>query len=61
MEKYGVVNGTVKTAAADNEGDPVGTAAKCIADARKTVQGLSELARSINGKGEPEKPESKPE
>ena len=61
MEKYGVVDGVVKTASADNEGDPVGTAARCINDARKAMSGLSDIVGEIkaglpagkdDGKGE---------
>ena len=37
MVKKGVVEGTVKSAAADNEGDPVGTAARCMAAARESI------------------------
>jgi len=40
MDKYGVVEGTVKTASADNEGDPIGAAAKCIRDAQSAIGGL---------------------
>lgn len=47
MVKTGVVEGTVKTASADNEGDPIGTAAKCIADARESMSEMSEALESL--------------
>lgn len=47
MDKYGVVSGTVKTASADNEGDPVGSAAKCINDARASLAKAHELRENL--------------
>ena len=51
MVKTGVVEGTVKTAEADNRGDPIGTAAKCMAAARESVAGLSSVAKSLKDIG----------
>jgi len=48
MIKKGVVEGTVKSAAAHNEGDPVGTAAKCMADARKALSSVSSVVESVS-------------
>ena len=43
MDKYGVVKGTVKTASADNAGDAVGAAAKCINAAKAAIGGLKSV------------------
>lgn len=43
MDKYGVVEGTVKTASADNAGDAVGAAAKCINAAKAAIGGLKSV------------------
>ena len=43
MDKYGVVEGVVKTASADNDGDAIGAAAKCIKDAKSVIDGLKAL------------------
>lgn len=47
MVKTGVVEGVVKTASADNAGDPIGTAAKCIASAKAAMAGLKGLSESM--------------
>ena len=51
MVKTGVVEGTVKTAEADNKGDPIGTAAKCIAAAKESMSGLAAATASLKGIG----------
>lgn len=51
MIKTGVVEGVVKTASADNENDPIGAAAKCIADAREAVSGLSGVVAGLAAGG----------
>lgn len=48
MVKTGVVEGTVKTASADNAGDAIGAAAKCIAAAREATTELSRTVKSLS-------------
>lgn len=55
MVKTGVVDGTVKTAEADNKGDPIGIAAKCMADAKKAVSELTKASGFVKKKEEPKK------
>lgn len=52
MVKTGVVDGVVKTASADNENDPIGTAAKCIADAGEAAASVAKVAAGFK---EPDK------
>jgi hypothetical protein len=57
MVKTGVVDGVVKTASADNENDPIGTAAKCIADAGEAAASVAKVAAGFTDAGKPDKPE----
>ena len=58
MVKTGVVEGVVKTAEADNSGDPIGTAAKCIADARGLAADLEASLKNIGKEAEKDKKEA---
>lgn len=57
MVKTGVVDGVVKTASADNENDPIGTAAKCIADAGEAAASVAKVVAGFKDPGKPDKPE----
>ena len=59
MVKTGVVDGVVKTASADNENDPIGTAAKCIADAGKAAASLGNAAKEPKKESEAGKTDKK--
>ena len=54
MNKYGVVDGISKTAAADNAEDAIGAAARCIKDAKDAMSEVSGIVSELGRTAGPE-------